>query len=150
MVRVAPSSDEAARVWHAGFGRESERRKQATSICRSAQLLHSGPLPQRRGGGAVSWQNQEQLPRLQGLTGAIAAEQLPFINSGPSRDSSRSLLWCQSPLQRITCSNHRDGLLHACGTDSSIDFPGAAPQRKAHDPSCAMLLVSIISAAAGR
>ena len=103
-----------------------------------------------QGRGVVSWQNQEQLPRFQGLTGATAAEQLPFINSGPSRDSSRSLSWCQSPLQRITCSNHRDGLLHACGTDSSIDFPGAAPQRKAHDPSCAMLLVSIISAAAGR
>lgn len=60
MVRVASSSDEAARVWHAGFGGESERRKQATSnkhlpADRSrcdAQLLHGGPLPQRRGGGA--------------------------------------------------------------------------------------------------
>lgn len=138
MVRVASSSDEAARVWHAGFGRVSERRKQATSICRPtevdampAQLLHGGPLPQRRDGGHYHGKpgTASKTPRFnwRHCCGAVALSQL--------RTFSRLE-------QKLVVVSARCRGLHAviiemaCScidTDSSIEFPGAS-QRKAHDP----------------
>lgn len=80
------------------YPREGNKQQASAGRQKSMRCPHSSctvALCRNAGTGGTITVNQEQLPRLQGLTGDIAAEQLPFLNSGPSRDSSRSLSWCQ-------------------------------------------------------
>ncbi|OCL13110.1 hypothetical protein AOQ84DRAFT_352166 [Glonium stellatum] len=130
----------------------------ATSICRLTEVrcdartaLAWWPSAATQGRGAVSRQNQEHPPRLQSLTGAIAADLLHFVISGPFRDSSRSLSRCRAagtvravsaasavrerpPQRSIACSNRRDSeitcFMHA-KLIAAIDFL-APPRTESH------------------
>jgi len=139
----------ARRVWKSIREKETSNKHLPAdrSRCDARTALARWPFAATQGRGVVSRQNQEQLPRLQGLTGAICCGAVALYQLRTFSRLEQKLVVVSARCRGL----HAVIIEMACScidtdTDSSIEFPGVS-QRKVHDPSCAILFASIISAA---